>query len=779
MERRVRAPADLLALAAVVALFAARFHAFLLGGTLYLRDAGFFFGPWRGLFRVLASGRFPFWNPFLSNGRAYAADPNAAVFWPLSPLLFLASPTALTMLNLAVLLLLFFVALRLARLGPAAAAAGCAALLFSGAFQSFPVYAGIPAAAAPLAPAAVAFWAIGDGRPGRRRLVAIGGAALGLSALGGEPAVTAAGALSCLAIAVARVVASRPRRAEGARRLISASGAVLLAVGLSAVQSVPAWGELRRSARGTELSAEHGALFWSVRPSRVLTLLEPRLTGEPSAEEPAGYWGEGTFDAGQPYFTDIALGLVPLALAAASLRDPRGRVAIGLGAGAALLSFGRFLPGYSSLAGHLAIFRYPEKWWVVATLALAVASAVGLEPLLSREGEGRVKALRALQGALSVLGALLLVLAALAVVSPSALRAVLWKMSLGAGPARPEGVAATLLPLVLAGAASMLLAAGIAALVRRGRAPASALFAVLLVLFLAGAARRVAGTLPAGPEDLFTRETSAVELVKKSLHAGRFFDDGADDRRTAERRTLEGGGFDPLRAAAGAVFGIPYALENDVDRMTSPAQVSAAFEAERLAWGEAKLARLRSAGVSVVRTAAPAPDPPGVTELGRSGGDRIVAVSGARPEFLFVAEALLAPGAGAAARLLAARRDPLRSVVLEVPGAAEGQRACAPGAAALLSRSGRRVTVALEVGEGAPAGALVMTRAFSPDWSAALDDRPLPLLRADGFLTAAFIPPGKHVLTLTYNAGPFARGAALSSLTVLALLAVALGGRPR
>ncbi|HQR68656.1 MAG TPA: hypothetical protein PLB02_14795, partial [Thermoanaerobaculia bacterium] len=185
MERRDRAPGAALALAAVALLFAVRFHAFLAGGTLYRRDAGFFFQPWRALYARLSAAGFPFWNDLLSNGRAYAANPNAAVFWPLSPLLLVATPTALALANVALLVGLFLVALRAAGLGAAAAAAGSAVLLFSGVLQSMPVYAGIPAAAAPLVPAALCFQAIGRGDPGRGRFAALGALALGLSALGG------------------------------------------------------------------------------------------------------------------------------------------------------------------------------------------------------------------------------------------------------------------------------------------------------------------------------------------------------------------------------------------------------------------------------------------------------------------------------------------------------------------------------------------------------------------------------------------------------------------
>ncbi len=265
--------------------------------------------------------------------------------------------------------------------------------------------------------------------------------------------------------------------------------------------------------------------------------------------------------------------------------------------------------------------------------------------------------------------------------------------------------------------------------------------------------------------------------MTENLRGGRFFDDGADDRATGVRRTLEAGGFDPLRAAAGIFHGIPYALENDVDRMTPSASVGAVFEAERLPWGEEKARRLREAGVSVVRTASLPPDPPGAEEVGRSGGDRIVRLAPTRPEFLFVPEPVVAPDAPAARRLLAAPvRDPLRSSVIEVPGAPEGLRAGGAGTAEVVSRSNRHV--ALRVKVAPPVGALVTTRTFGAEWRGTLDGEPLPLFRSDGFLTAAFIPPGEHRVDLLYDTGPFLRGALVSALS-LAVAALVFRRRAR
>ena len=415
-------------LAVVFGAAALRFAPFLAGGTLYRRDAGFFFTPWRlVLARFLRSGEAPFWNEWMSAGRAFAADPNAAVFWPLSPLLVVSSPTALAFANVFLALLVFFVAMRRLGLSAIASGAGTLVLLFSGVFQSLPVYATTCAAALPLSLALVeAPRLTSDESIVRRRAGALAALAFGLSALGGEPAVTLMGAAAFIAVAIG-AGGSRPRAAAVALFTL------VLGVGLAAIQILPAALEVARSARGAGMKPEHGALFWSVRPARVLTLLEPRLTGDPAGDA-ASFWGSATFDAGSPYFEDLALGLVPLLLAAAAWRDRRGRAALLLALAGTVLSFGRFLPGYSFLAAALPVIRYPEKWWLLVTFALAAAAAVGVEAVFFGGGDVRSRSMKILlrtSGALAlVCGALL----ALAIGAEDFLRKGLWAVGLGAGP---------------------------------------------------------------------------------------------------------------------------------------------------------------------------------------------------------------------------------------------------------------------------------------------------------------------------------------------------------
>ena len=208
------APAALLGAAAV------RFHDYLLGGSVVSRDAGFFFVPLRVLTaRLLSAGELPLWNDASGAGRALAANPNAAVFWPGTWLVPLVGPTGLFLLHVGLVLLLAFAALRWLGVSRGAALGGGLVLLFSGVFQTMPLLFSTVASAAPLPLALVALGTLdpSDARGTRRRL-GVAGLALGLSLLGGEPVVTAIGAAGAAALALVRAgIDARSGRARHAR----------------------------------------------------------------------------------------------------------------------------------------------------------------------------------------------------------------------------------------------------------------------------------------------------------------------------------------------------------------------------------------------------------------------------------------------------------------------------------------------------------------------------------------------------------------------------------
>lgn len=772
---RLRASAPLLALAL---LFAARFADALGGAVLAFRDAGYFFLPLRHVVaEALRSGELPLWNDFASAGRALAANPNGAVFWPLTPLLALLSPTALALVHAALAVLLLVLALRWAGLSPWAASAGGAVLLLSGAFQTLPILATTIASAAPLPLAAVALAGLdpSDARGARRR-AAVAGLSLGVSLLGGEPVITAIGGAGALLLAAARgVLLLRSGERRGARGLAAwALAAVLLSVLVSSVQLLPALGELSRSARGEGLRPEEGALFWSVAPSRLLTLLEPRLTGDPFAERDEEYWGAGTFDAGNPYFYDLAVGLLPLALALSAGRDRRGRAALLLAGAGALLSLGRNLPFYEALGSVTSFARYPEKWWLLATYGLAAGAAVGAEAVLGGgDPEARRAARRRFGATCLVLAAPVLLLGLLAFLSPAVLRSVLWGLGLGTGPTPAPVVAGALVQPLVAASLSLVLCAALARRLSEGRLGERPVAVALAALFLLDGARRVAGSCPATPREVFERRTPALEAVLAETPRGRFHDDAADLAGVAVRRAREAGGLDPLRPVTGILFGVRYAGENDVDRMTSAGSFGSVKRLSALPWGEEKLARLVTQGVAVVRTPAGGAELPGTEEIRRDGGDRLVRVLATRPQALLVPSAL---AVGEGGSLDAVVRDPalaLFTAAVELPGPG-GERSYGTGRVETTGRTASRLSLRVTC-EGASC-LLVLARSFDPSFRAEVDGRAVPTVVADGFLTALEVPAGAHGVVLSYRnplllAGALATGAGLLVASALLLTA--------
>src|SRR5450756_2249452 len=178
----------------------------------------------------------------------------------------------------------------------------------------------------------------------------------------------------------------------------------------------------------------------------------------------------------------------------------------------------------------------PEK---TPSTPIAAAAAIGVEGVFSGDGEARRGAFDLLRrgaiGMAVVCGALLV----LAIGAEDFLRRGLWALGLGAGSTSAAAVASALRPLLLLGSLSLALIAALTWLIARNRLPAPLFAAILSVLFIADAARRVAGTCPAGPPDLYGKETPVVALVKKETGPGRFYDDGADDAPTVARRTRE------------------------------------------------------------------------------------------------------------------------------------------------------------------------------------------------------------------------------------------------
>jgi hypothetical protein len=325
-------------------------------------------------------------------------------------------------------------------------------------------------------------------------------------------------------------------------------------------------------------------------------------------------------------------------------------------------------------------------------------------------------------------------------------------------------------PLLLAGLATALLFMLLPRLVRSGRISSRTALVIGAALFLLDAGRRVAGSAPAGPPGFFTTPSVEVNAALSAARGGRFHADGADDAARSTALAFERDGLDPLRPLTGAVFGLRYGGDNDIDRMSSPQAVAFASALARLRWGEEKMQRLRTIGVTAARTDSPGPDPAGVRETARFGRGRIVAIDGARPEHSFVSRALFAPPG----LLAPAPPDPLRETVLEGTGA---PLSFGTGEVELLERTNHRHRLRVRVDP--PGGLLVVALTFDPSWKVRVDGIPARTLRADGFLVAVRVPAGEHDVVLSYESRLLVAGGLLTLLSLASGAVLLSGVRPR
>lgn len=76
-------------------------------------------------------------------------------------------------------------------------------------------------------------------------------------------------------------------------------------------------------------------------------------------------------------------------------------------------------------------------------------------------------------------------------------------------------------------------------------------------------------------------------------------------------------------------------------------------------------------------------------------------------------------------------------------------------------------------------GVVVFSRLFQPGWQATIDGRPAPSARTAGGLAAVPVPAGVHRVEFAYRPTSVRLGAILSAAGLLAIAALALGGRRR
>jgi Bacterial membrane protein YfhO len=407
------------------------------GRALANRDIAVFHLPLRSAFADLAARGLPAWNPWLHGGQPILSNPSYGAFYPPSWLVFLAPPAyALSLMALLHAAIAFAGAWRLAwhfgcGRGTAALAGvgyvGCGAYLsLLSAYTLFGSMAWFPwvlawADESLRAPAGGGWW-----RPGL-----LAGGALALQLLNGEPSTVVITGLALLAL----TASAAGRRLAAAPRILVP---ILFAAALAAVQLLPTLGRLADSPR--KALPARIATTWSMPPARLVEVVFPHFFGDPIRDVEGLFFGWNLNDRDFPYVLSVYPGFLLVVLGVSALllwRIPRRAawsLSLAVGGGLALGRHNPLFAGLRDAIPVLGILRYPEKFIVLAVLALALAGVLGWQRLLDEREAGRPQSADFPLALALVLLATAVTLAALLVLAP---RTALWFITSHAAPVLP------------------------------------------------------------------------------------------------------------------------------------------------------------------------------------------------------------------------------------------------------------------------------------------------------------------------------------------------------
>ena len=776
---------DRLAQGALVLFAALLLHEAVLAGRVFFeRDVQLvWYGQVQSFVHAVTSGSWPLWDPYVAFGHPMLANPNTQVLYPFTWLnLLMRQGTFYTVYAFAHLVLGALGMYRLARfLGLEVAGAGAAAAVWigSGPFFSL-VNVWHHLAGASLIPWVLLAMerTLREPRPAR---AAAWGALAGLQVLAGSPDMC----LMTAVVSVLRTLVATLRREgpAGPRRLLSAAAlAGALAAAVSAGQWMPTLELTRESARARLDPGMRSA--WSVRPGTLPRVVTPLAWTELPLSDATR---DALFEGSHPFVRSLYLGLVPLVLVVAGCRTRSPlRVPLLALAGAALLyALGPATPFYglaTTLLPPLALMRYPSKAMVWVALPWALLAGLGLDAL-ARGGDGRGRRIPAVVGALAALAA-------------AGAAAWLWRPAgrLAAAMVPPALLGLTLeralRPAALSLAVAAALAAAVAVLLARGRVQArgAAALIALAAADLLAAHWRLHRTVP--PEfyrfrppilDLLAREPlprlyvyryamfgsgGAAELGGRNPYrVGRYPESvGFDGGRALAARLY-------LLSPANAAFGVQGSFDPDLLGLY-PRHLAELVAAHGSLEGTPGWLRLLQVGAVPYVEALhdPAPGrlvPLAVYESLLAEPIRAFAVPGALPRASFASGVRVASGDEAVHTLADASFDPRQEVVLPTGAPAP---AGAAGTALIVGYRADRVTIA---SEAPAAGHVVLADTFASGWTATVDGRAAPLLRANVAFRAVPVPAGRHQVEMRYRPRSVLVGIALTAAGVVAAAVLA------
>ena len=778
-------PSDLLAAAlALLALVVSLFRECIFSGrVLYERDIHLVWEPHSAAFlRGWRPGSWPLWDDSLGFGQSLVANPQAQVFYP-PTWLALALPFSAYCLTFVTGHLLgsgigvFALGKRLG-LAPAAALGAAALWIVSGPFLSsaslWHHFAG----------AAWAPWVL-LGLLAMRRRGDAGGVAVASLPVAGQILAGSADlcALTLVLGAALLVVSEWGGPMRSLRVLVLMATATLVALGLTAGQWLASLETLLRSARADLATATR--TYWSVHPAGLLDLALPVQLGMwPLGPEARA----ALYESREPFVPSLYLGLVALPLVLAGLAHRQRRLVgllVGVSAAAVLVALGRHAPVYgalTSLVPPFRILRYPVKALFLVGLAWPILAGLGIDVWL---GSGQARRPRWALLFAGLAGALALLTVSLPTVTAGL--AARW---LEPPPAVPPAI----LPILVRHLGLAAAALGLAALAAwSGRRLARVGMVVLVSLAaVADLAVVLAPLNPTAPASFYAYRPPVFRAVQGGPPGRCYVYDytavfGRSERRLGRKAPLvlrtdqpfSGGSVAPALAlrsymypASASSWGLRYGFDHDMTGL-APRETAHLLQFLWLTEGTpAQLRLLQLGGVSHVVTmhdvSAEGLEPAGEFFEILSDPVRLWRVPDPLPRSLVVGGARVAPPLVGLRLLADGGVDPRREVVLTDGSGREPPSDFQGSVRVLEERPG---FLRLESAASHP-GHLVILDAFAPGWTASVDGRSVPLVRADAAFRAVAVPAGRHTIESRYLPASVAWGGWLSAAVALAVLGV-------
>lgn len=695
----------------------------------------------------IREGRIPHWNPYVYCGIPFYSSFSAPVFYPLRGLLLLtAGPEAMVRFIYPAQVFIAAVSawLLLGAMGVSRGGRLVGAIAFSaGAWANTLFYAGhaskvISWSFLPLLLYACEKW----WRTRRLWFICLGGTALGMQALSSHPQMMLYSGMAAT-IWLAWRFFERPAVRSAVSAAAGICGMAILGAALGAVQMLPGWNFSHVSTRGEDLPLSQSSSY-SLPPEETLVMAFPHLFGyrhgfpDSSAGGPV-YWGR----LGLRLSSEFA-GVSVLLLAFAAMftgRPRRGAVLGAIALAGLLISWGGYTPFYEFLYKVAPVFRKlraPHMAAFLTTSGIALMAGPGFDAIAAPDSHGGRR-----WRSFAAFGALCLLLYALCRPILSSAQASWWERS-GASASAYPGLVERRADLASGDFLRAALAASGTAVValllsRRKLTPglASVVLSGIALVELVPLDRDFQVYLPqSGIDDLYPD----MPGLRQAAGAGRIFPGGNE--------------FVPLRLRS--VMGYHAARTQAADDMIESVSAGGLLE-------------VRSSAFTVLVDQGGVVPYGVLAETALQGADSAglevpAALYGPMPRAFLAADWRVGDTSGSNDYPEGLPPEEL-TVVSEDPDIP--RPAAAPGAAEITTDEPELVVIRTESAE---ASLLVLADTWHPRWIVTIDGAPAGMLRANGWMRAAAVPPGSHEVRFEYDSSDFRTGLLVSAACALLVI---------